>query len=757
MKFLKSLLLLLIIFFIFVPVAFSYANANQLPVVSVINPIRYPQLQKAKGNQLASLKDQWQVTHDAGINATWLWQYSTLEDKQLTDFAKSQMRSQEFGLFLEVDRNFAAKAHVLYRGQGPWYFSDGLLLVSYDQAERRKLIDTAFAKFKDVFGYYPKTVGAWWVGADSIGYMQQKYAVVATLKASDQFNLDAYSIWGTPWSIPYVSAAENAGVPAGSLADSSKVVTLQWAARDPLRAYGSSSGSSLYSLQDSGDIAYFKYLLTVYLREPLDQVAIGLEDDLPAGSYQYAYRERLLLIKQLEENGKVNVLLAKDYAQRFLAQNKTLPPTNYFLSKDYETNDQSFWFNGTNFRAGIQKIQDNIFLVDLRNYANKTVDDFETLPNSQGLLRISEPAVIDSVRLPGQRLLIGKSNDALRVKNSPSGIEIFAGSQEIALFTPTKLQLFDLNSKIFDFTPPQKSIGVFWIWLVIFIVYFLLVFRRFGNLSKTVGQAILLSIPLLLAYPFLSTQQGFLFDKKELVLFLLPAIHVLPFSLRTTLVFQVIPFILLLLLHFFFYVRSKKSWMKLIYYVYLGLLVLFYAHIFYFPLDRSTYAIVFGILAGLALTLLILIIAVVYKKRTFRILFASVFTALLFLGLVVVVLLFSRQKFIIAPFEAEALNMIESNGKQVLFIYPSGYSPGPIYKAVRPLLYDYTKFGEKLTATHWQKIVRDGYAPLKFSTDGNSWVFVPKYLGADLSDKEISDNGLVKVFDNAQIAIFAKK
>jgi hypothetical protein len=66
-------------------------------------------------------------------------------------------------------------------------------------------------------------------------------------------------------------------------------------------------------------------------------------------------------------------------------------------------------------------------------------------------------------------------------------------------------------------------------------------------------------------------------------------------------------------------------------------------------------------------------------------------------------------------------------------------------------------FGEKLTGTHWQKIVRDGHTPLKFNNIGNSWVFVPRYLGADLSEKEINDNSLVKIFDNAQIAIFERK
>ena len=51
------------------------------------------------------------------------------------------MIDQEFGLFLEIDRNLAAKSDVAYRGRGPWYFSDGIYLLSYDPVERKKIID----------------------------------------------------------------------------------------------------------------------------------------------------------------------------------------------------------------------------------------------------------------------------------------------------------------------------------------------------------------------------------------------------------------------------------------------------------------------------------------------------------------------------------------------------------------------------------------------------------------------------------------
>ena len=128
--------------------------------------------------------------------------------------------------------------------------------------------------------------------------------------------------------------------------------------------------------------------------------------------------------------------------------------------------------------------------------------------------------------------------------------------------------------------------------------------------------------------------------------------------------------------------------------------------------------------------------------------------AFLIFSLTIAVILFSRQKFIITPFEIAALNTVASNHKNVLFIYPESK---PIYKAVRPLLYDFTQIGENLTATHWQKITKTSHTPLRLKNLENNLVFVPRYLGADLSPKELKDNKLVKIFDNAQIAIFERK
>ena len=310
--FLAILLLLSCLLF---PTSINASVNWQLPVVTIVNPIRGQNLGHQHDNLVAGLQRQWIVTKHFGYPATWLWQYQALNNTQLVQFAKTNMKHQEFGLFFEIDRSFAHDAGVVYRGRGPWYFSDGLFLFSYDRAERKKLIDTLFAKFYKTFGYYPTTVGSWWMDADSLSYMQKKYGITAAFHAADQYNLDVYTIWGTPWSIPYLPSTENAGIPANSMDTSLHVVMMQWAPRDPLQGYGNSEKNGTYSLQDyelkGYDISYFSYLSSMYLKKPLDQIIVGIENgneksNFGPGSHYYAVLQK---IDGLQKQHKITIAL----------------------------------------------------------------------------------------------------------------------------------------------------------------------------------------------------------------------------------------------------------------------------------------------------------------------------------------------------------------------------------------------------------------------------------------------------------------
>lgn len=752
--FLYSLPLLLIILF------FSIQKQEQkkisLPVITVINPIRGKELGLEKANLVTSLQEQWQVGQEAGVHATWLWQYSAMEEANMVDFAKARMQDEEFGIFLEIDRNWTKKSAVQYRGRGPWWFSDGLLLASYDQNERIKLIDRVFSKFKKSFGYYPKTVGAWWVDAFSISYMQEKYGIIALLQCSDQIATDSYSIWGTPWSIPYVSSRSNAAIPAHSWNDSSQVVTMQWAPRDPTLAYG----DSLHSLQDyqirGYKQSYFDYLTHIYLKEPMDHIVIGLEGGGSPSAYQTRYKNELIQVRKWEKEKKIVLLSARDYAEYFLKNRVILPTTRYFLTKDFQSEDQSFWFHSPNFRAGIHKKNENIFLIDLRDYTQARAEDFSLLPNSQGNIRINTPALIDSLRFPENKLLLTTNNDNLTLTEKNGEITLLSGKNKIAVFSNDKLQLFTLKyEKTFTFRYKNVAFSTFLFLSILYFIYAIAIFKK-NNTRKHLLIFLLLLIPLVTAYPFLSTGDitttTFLFDKKELLL-----LHLFfnPFgSISLSLfILQLIPFIFLLFSHYLTIVRSN-TWYTYAYIGFVISLTIFYAHLPYFPLDKSTYVSVLYYLFLFFIFLCICSFILYQKLRSRRVITLSIFLIPAFFIILLLLILFSRQKYILTPFEIDALQSIVKQNKDVIYLLPT---EKPIYKAIRPLLYENYQFAEKLTGKNWKTITRTKDNTLLLPQITNVLIAVPRYLGSELSTEEIKKYNLIKIFDNAQIVVFVKK
>lgn len=764
--FLKLFFRLAFVFPLFILFSFltpqTFANTN-LPVVTVINPIREPGMQFLPAKMLPSIQSQFKVIEDENIPATWLWQYTVLDDQPVMAFAKDHQKNQEYGLFLEIDPHFALDAKVPYRGQGPWYFSDGLLLSSYDVSERQKLIDTAFTKFKKTFGYYPKTVGAWWIGADSLSYMHKKYGVVASLRAADQFNLDVYSIWGTPWSIPYVASLQNAAVPATNLQNSTDVVLLQWAARDPLQGYGPTFEAGTFSMQDFDlkgyDSSYMTYLMDSFLKKPLDNIVVGLEGGFTPQTYSQGYKDHMELLKSLQDSGKISLLFASDYATQFLHNNITVAPTHYFLTKDFKTDDESFWFNSPYGRVGIQKRDKNVFLVDARNYQLAGSEDFLLLPNSQGELRIDTPSLIDSARTPSQRQLLATVSDSLTLKGNKGNTELLAGDKKIAEFSSSGIQVYGLkngkNVLVMSLLSQEKQhyVDIFWILFDILLFYTGLVLLLTRSLKKTIVHFLVLVGVLFIAKPLLSTgfvkDITFAFDRKAFFLFFVPFISKLSPIYLTIFLFQIFPFLLLLLAHFIFIVRKWTKNHFAWYVLSVGLFAFFYANVFYFPFDRSTYVKVFAVFAAIGLLLFATSAIVGFMTKSVKKFLLSLFFSIVILIAGILIILFSRQEYVLAPFEQTALLRAAVEHKNVLFLYPTGK---PIYKAVRPILYDYPKAGEQWTHSHWQKTT--GFSDM-FLAGKSIIIFVPRYLGAsDISEKDMQKYKLVRIFDNGQIVLY---
>lgn len=280
----KTLLFLLFPLFFLLSAKSALASEE---FVTIVNPVRISQYTK---DPRASVTSEYEVVKEFSLPATWLLTYDVINKQELVDVFRLMDEKQELGIFLEVTANFAKEAGISYHETGFWHHATSVFLSGYTQEERRKLIDTVFEKFKEVFGYYPDSVGSWWTDSYSLAYIKEKYGITVNLGLADQFSTDGYQVWGTPWQVPFYPSKYHTGIPAVDKETKLDVVNLQWAARDPYNGYV----SSLYSTQDYSisriglSIDYFEKLIRLYARKnnnSFGQMVIGLEGDLEPESY----------------------------------------------------------------------------------------------------------------------------------------------------------------------------------------------------------------------------------------------------------------------------------------------------------------------------------------------------------------------------------------------------------------------------------------------------------------------------------------
>lgn len=371
----KTLFIVLFLFsMVFVPNAFA---GNSF--VSIVNPIR--------GNDFWDLKDQKPETALLGqisilekhkLSTTWLIRFDALENEKIVDELVNRVEDEK-GLFLEVTPSWADNAKIEYRKSTIWHAAGSAFLTGYERNEREKLIDTAFVKFKSIFGYFPSSVGAWWIDSYSLGYMQEQYGITSALIVSDQYSTDNYQIWGQYFGTPYYPNKNNALHPAQTLENKLPIVILQWAPRDPVNAYGSGVYESTHSVQANDymdyhklDNTYFSKLLDIYTKQQFNQfshVVIGLENSYPWGKYRDEYNKQIEILAGRQNSNQLKIVLQKDFASWYKKIFPQLSPEHLIIADDpLGSYKKSVWFMNPFYRAGWFLNEDGSVFRDIRQY-----------------------------------------------------------------------------------------------------------------------------------------------------------------------------------------------------------------------------------------------------------------------------------------------------------------------------------------------------------------------------------------------------
>jgi hypothetical protein len=328
----------------------------------------------------------------AGLSHTWLIHYDVLFDSDIIPVLKTDL-SAEVGLFLEVTRKLAEDSFVQYDWEhGSWSQANKVFLSGYDLKARQRMIDMAFGSFKNEFGYYPKSYGAWYIDVWSMDYIRDKYGANITLGLADQYSTDGYQTWGQYLNLPYFVSKSSAIEPAAAASDSTQILKIQWAPRHPLLFWGDSVAASNYSAQVNDyhraknlGTDYFSTLLkdlTVNVQSPISQAVIGIE----VGELEPQYFPELS--RQLETIKPFNNVTMQQFNTIYRQQFDSVSPIATMSSQIGSR--KITWTMTPQYREGILEQNGQRSLLDLRYYhASGYLDDDQIIPDvRENLVRL---------------------------------------------------------------------------------------------------------------------------------------------------------------------------------------------------------------------------------------------------------------------------------------------------------------------------------------------------------------------------------
>ncbi|MCQ2462003.1 MAG: hypothetical protein MJ177_01200 [Clostridia bacterium] len=167
-------------------------------ILNIINFVRAVEPREEDDSYLVTtFQKEMELNGRYGFRNTVLLQYDALIKGEYIDIIEKYRDITEVGLWLEIVQPLAEDSGIEWLGRYPWdWHNDVGFTVGYDTDERKMLVDTAFRKFREIFGFYPSVVGSWHIDAFTLRYMSEKYGITASCNCRDQYGTDGYTIWG---------------------------------------------------------------------------------------------------------------------------------------------------------------------------------------------------------------------------------------------------------------------------------------------------------------------------------------------------------------------------------------------------------------------------------------------------------------------------------------------------------------------------------------------------------------------------------
>lgn len=354
-------------------------------LVNVINFVR-----NIEGfQQLETMTSQMMICKKLKIPATFLFEYDALSDPILTEIAKRYADYFEFGLWIEITRELVLSAGVSWRGREVDWDTRGRICntVGYAPEDRKKIVDSAMETFREKFGYYPQSVGAWSVDAVTLRYLETKYHISASCNCKEQWGTDSYTLWGGYYGQAYYPSVYNSLCPAQTEDMQINVPVFRMLGSDPIYQYDAgldiSEGAAahqpvvtlepVYTGQTGG--GGIPSWIDWFFQENYNGKCLSFgyvqagQEGFPWKQMETGFIYQMEKIRALSDAGKLEAVTLAEAGKWYKSSYRLSPPSAITVENDWkDENRKSYWYCCKNYRVNLYIDGDSFWIRDFHLY-----------------------------------------------------------------------------------------------------------------------------------------------------------------------------------------------------------------------------------------------------------------------------------------------------------------------------------------------------------------------------------------------------
>jgi hypothetical protein len=340
-------------------------------------------------------RTQQRIAHDNGLRTTIQMTYASLFNEEAIAIALEQRA--RYGD--EIGATFLGLQCQEFRDR---FKSKELAIWLFSMEDKKRIVDEVLGRFRQVFGFYPTSTGSYYMDAELVNYVKQRYptikVAVATCweegpKAYRNANNSWYTLFdGGPWN-PWIPSKRNIHCPASDEEDDIGIVAIPHLSRDlmavfdgPGSYYGTHPQNILRGMVYEGrEIPYFRNLVDQYRSMvkynrgyAYNMVFVGPGWMSKTGrweaDYEFllkSYQDGMAYYGQLKRQGQVQDVTMSEFADIYRRERPyTRPECTLWQDILYGSQRQQFWYADPWLRLCLDMNQGGA-MIDLRPYAAK--------------------------------------------------------------------------------------------------------------------------------------------------------------------------------------------------------------------------------------------------------------------------------------------------------------------------------------------------------------------------------------------------